>query len=36
MRVLDPACDSGNFLYVTLRLLKDLEQEKTAGVIFHD
>ena len=26
-RVLDPACGSGNFLYVTLRLLKDLEQE---------
>ena len=25
MRVLDPACGSGNFLYVTLRLLKDLE-----------
>ena len=27
MRVLDPACGSGNFLYVTLRLLKDLERE---------
>ena len=27
VRVLDPACGSGNFLYVTLRLLKDLEQE---------
>ncbi len=26
VRVLDPACGSGNFLYVTLRLLKDLEQ----------
>ena len=26
-RVLDPACGSGNFLYVTLRLLKDLERE---------
>lgn len=25
-RVLDPACGSGNFLYVTLRLLKDLEK----------
>ena len=25
VRVLDPACGSGNFLYVTLRLLKDLE-----------
>ncbi len=27
VRVLDPACGSGNFLYVTLRLLKDLEQK---------
>ena len=27
VRVLDPASGSGNFLYVTLRLLKDLEQE---------
>ena len=27
VRVLDPACGSGNFLYVTLRLLKDLEQQ---------
>ena len=27
VRVLDPACGSGNFLYVALRLLKDLEQE---------
>ncbi len=27
VRVLDPACGSGNFLYVTLRLLKDLELE---------
>ena len=26
VRVLDPACGSGNFLYVTLRLLKDLEE----------
>ncbi len=26
-RVLDPACGSGNFLYVTLRLMKDVEQE---------
>jgi hypothetical protein len=25
--VLDPACGSGNFLYVTLQLLKDLEKE---------
>jgi type II restriction/modification system DNA methylase subunit YeeA len=27
VRVLDPACGSGNFLYVTLRLLHDLEKE---------
>ena len=27
VRVLDPACGSGNFLYVTLRLLKDLEHQ---------
>lgn len=27
VRVLDPACGSGNFLYVTLRMLKDLEYE---------
>jgi len=27
VRVLDPACGSGNFLYVTLRKLKDLEQQ---------
>ena len=27
VRVLDPACGSGNFLYVTLKLLKDLETE---------
>ena len=27
LRVLDPACGSGNFLYVTLRMLKDLEYE---------
>lgn len=27
VRVLDPACGSGNFLYVALRSLKDLEQE---------
>ncbi len=27
LRVLDPACGSGNFLYVTLRLLKDLEEQ---------
>ncbi|MCA1592615.1 MAG: class I SAM-dependent DNA methyltransferase [Acidobacteria bacterium] len=27
VRVLDPACGSGNFLYVTLQHLKDLEKE---------
>jgi len=27
IRVLDPACGSGNFLYVSLQLLKDLEYE---------
>lgn len=27
IRVLDPACGSGNFLYVSLRLMKDLEAQ---------
>ena len=27
IRVLDPACGSGNFLYVTLQMLKELEKE---------
>ncbi|MFN9940153.1 MAG: DNA methyltransferase, partial [bacterium] len=27
VRILDPACGSGNFLYVTLDLIKTLEQE---------
>jgi len=27
LKVLDPACGSGNFLYVTLQKLKDLEKE---------
>src|SRR5207302_2047205 len=27
LRVLDPACGSGNFLYLTLRAVKDLEKE---------
>lgn len=27
IRVLDPACGSGNFLYISMRLLMDLEQE---------
>ena len=30
LKVLDPACGSGNFLYVSLTLLKDLEQEVIA------
>jgi hypothetical protein len=30
IRVLDPACGSGNFLYVSLRLLLDLEKEVIA------
>lgn len=30
IRVLDPACGSGNFLYVTLRNLKDLERQAIA------
>ncbi|MBZ0253202.1 MAG: class I SAM-dependent DNA methyltransferase, partial [Candidatus Methylomirabilis sp.] len=30
VRVLDPACGSGNFLYVSLLLLKDLENEAIA------
>lgn len=29
VKVLDPACGSGNFLYVTLQKLKDLEKEVT-------
>ncbi|MDP9354082.1 MAG: class I SAM-dependent DNA methyltransferase, partial [Chloroflexota bacterium] len=30
VRILDPACDSGNFLYVALAALKDLEKEVVA------
>ena len=30
MRVLDPACGSGNFLYVSLKQLLDLEKEVIA------
>ena len=30
VRVLDPACGSGNFLYVALRLLLDLQKEVIA------
>jgi hypothetical protein len=29
VRVLDPACGSGNFLYIALRKLKDLEYDQT-------
>ena len=29
VKVLDPACGSGNFLYVALQMLKDLEKEVT-------
>ena len=32
MRVLDPACGSGNFLYVTLEHLKRLEGEVQAEI----
>ena len=32
--VLDPACGSGNFLYVALQLLKDLEKEVITSPLF--
>jgi hypothetical protein len=35
VRVLDPACGSGNFLYVTLRKLKDLEKEANVFAADH-
>ncbi|MCI0655641.1 MAG: N-6 DNA methylase, partial [Acidobacteria bacterium] len=35
VRVLDPACGSGNFLYVSLRLLKGLEKEALAVAGLH-
>jgi hypothetical protein len=35
VRVLDPACGSGNFLYVTLRKLKDLELEALIHARLH-
>jgi type II restriction/modification system DNA methylase subunit YeeA len=35
MRVLDPACGSGNFLYVSLSLLKALEKELLAFAAIH-
>ena len=34
--VLDPACGSGNFLYVTLQKLKDLEKEAIDFAYTHD
>ncbi len=36
IRVLDPACGSGNFLYVSLALLKALEKEVIAFGSLHD
>jgi hypothetical protein len=36
VRVLDPACGSGNFLYVTLRMLKDLEYQVLVFARHHD
>ena len=36
VRVLDPACGCGNFLYVALRALKDLEHEHPVGVGLRD
>ncbi|MBI5961810.1 MAG: class I SAM-dependent DNA methyltransferase [Chloroflexi bacterium] len=34
--VLDPACGSGNFLYVSLQLLKDMEKEVIHHPLWHD
>ncbi len=36
VRVLDPACGSGNFLYVALRALLDLEKDVITYAISHD
>jgi type II restriction/modification system DNA methylase subunit YeeA len=36
IRVLDPACGSGNFLYVSLALLKAIEKEVIAFAASHD
>jgi len=33
LKVLDPACGSGNFLYVTLQKLKDLEKEVIVDMV---
>ena len=35
VKVLDSACGSGNFLYVTLQMLKDLEKEVTDFAMTH-
>src|SRR5581483_3450925 len=35
IRVLDPACGSGNFLYVSLKLLLDLEKEVVSFAVSH-
>ncbi|MGA3093842.1 MAG: DNA methyltransferase, partial [Dehalococcoidales bacterium] len=35
IRVLDPACGSGNFLYISLSLLKELEKEVLAYASMH-
>ncbi len=35
IRVLDPACGSGNFLYVALKLLLDLEKEVVTFAVTH-
>ncbi|HZT80049.1 MAG TPA: DNA methyltransferase, partial [Gemmataceae bacterium] len=36
VKVLDPACGSGNFLYVAINLLLDLEKEVTSYASRHD
>lgn len=36
VKVLDPACGSGNFLYVTLQKLKDLEKDVVLWAMEHD
>ena len=35
VRILDPACGSGNFLYVAINLLLDLEKEVTTYLAIH-
>ncbi len=36
VKVLDPACGSGNFLFVTLQMLKNLEKEVLDYALAHD